>query len=234
MELKADTKIDELLKQYPFLMGFLISLSTKFENLKNPIMRKTVGKVATLSRAAAIGGLDLDDLISGLKNEIKKHTGETVSLDEPDAAGSEMPLRDSKERQEALKGIIRSLHSGEDMEVLKQRFRQLMHGVEAADIAKMEQARFAQQVIIDVVRAKSIVGTGTVEKNSVSVGRVEDDGIRTAFIHNIHIIDKVFAQIFDELQNNLAEHIIAYVAHEPGMDAQFMQRQPGIRNCPTR
>jgi hypothetical protein len=61
MGINAKTKVDELLKQYPFLENFLITLSPKFKGLKNPIMRKTMGKVATLEMAASISGLNLDD-----------------------------------------------------------------------------------------------------------------------------------------------------------------------------
>ena len=60
MELNAKTKINDLLNEYPFLIDFLISKSPHFKNLKNPAMRKTVGKVATLSQAAAIGKIDVD------------------------------------------------------------------------------------------------------------------------------------------------------------------------------
>ena len=56
MELNAKTKIDNLLKQYPFLLDFLVTLSPHFENLKNPLIRKTMGKIATLEKAAGIGG----------------------------------------------------------------------------------------------------------------------------------------------------------------------------------
>ena len=52
MQINAKTKIDQLLKQYPFLEDFLITLSPKFKGLKNPIMRKTMGKVASLEMAA--------------------------------------------------------------------------------------------------------------------------------------------------------------------------------------
>ncbi len=140
MELSDKTKIDGLLKQYPFLLDFLITLSPKFENLKNPIMRKTVGKVATLKRVSALGGLDLGRLMAAIASEIKKQTGETMTFVEPALASSGVPITDPKERQEALKGIIKDLHEGEDMEILKQRFRQLVHGVKASEVAKMEQA----------------------------------------------------------------------------------------------
>ena len=65
MEINAATKIDELLEEYPFLEDFLVKLSPKFKGLKNPIMRKTIGKVATLSKVAGIGGLDLNKPANG-------------------------------------------------------------------------------------------------------------------------------------------------------------------------
>jgi DUF438 domain-containing protein len=135
MELSGKTKIDELLKQYPFLIEYLVTLSGTFKNLKNPLMRKTIGKVATLEKAALIGGLKLEDMITGLKGEIARHAGdEAVSKA---AGGSAAPGPET--RQGILKGIIQDLHDGEDMEVLKQRFRDLVQGVEAPEIAKMEQ-----------------------------------------------------------------------------------------------
>jgi len=140
MELNTKTKIDDLLKQYPFLLDFLITLSPKFKNLKNPVVRKTVGKIATLEKAAGIGGLEVESLISTLSAEIRKQTGNVPAFGEFVAASQGNTVADTKERQEVLKGIIKDLHNGKDMEVLKQRFRKLVHGVEATEIAKMEQA----------------------------------------------------------------------------------------------
>ncbi len=137
MELNAKTKIDNLLKEYPFLLDFLVTLSPKFENLKNPLIRKTMGKVATLKQAADIGGLDVDGLVSQLTAAIERHSGSAAA-----SAPSSDPkvATDPAEKQEVLKSIIRDLHKGEDMEVLKQRFRELVRGVEATEIANMEQA----------------------------------------------------------------------------------------------
>ncbi|MEJ2165693.1 MAG: DUF438 domain-containing protein [Desulfobacterales bacterium] len=50
-----------------------------------------------------------------------------------------MQLSAKTKRQEILKGIIKDLHAGENMEVLKQRFRRLIQGVEASEIAEIEQ-----------------------------------------------------------------------------------------------
>jgi DUF438 domain-containing protein len=139
MEINAKTKINNLLKQYPFLEDFLITLSPKFKGLKNPIMRKTMGKVATLELATSISGLDLDTLIASLTAEIEKQSGQDATSGEASPASQSEPLTDPKERQAALKGIIKDLHDGGDMEILKTRFRELIQGVEAPEIAKMEQ-----------------------------------------------------------------------------------------------
>ena len=139
MQINAKTKIDEMLKQYPFLEDFLITLSPKFKGLKNPIMRKTMGKVASLEMAASISGLKLDSLIASLTAEIEKQSGSVDTAGEAAPASQGEPLTDPKERQAALKGIIKDLHDGGDMEVLKTRFRDLIQGVDAPEIAKMEQ-----------------------------------------------------------------------------------------------
>ena len=140
MGISGTTKINDLLKQYPFLEDFLVTLSPKFKGLKNPILRKTVGKMATLSKVADVGGLDLDDFLAALKREIDRH----AATDSPSAGsmphGAESAITDPEKKQQALKNIIKALHAGEDMAVLKQRFSELVKGVEATEIAKMEQA----------------------------------------------------------------------------------------------
>ncbi len=135
MDLNAKTKIDDLLKEYPFLVDFLINRSPEFKNLKNSIMRKTIGKVATLKQVAAIGKIELEEFMKEIAREIREKTNETVTIS-PKAS---KPLSDPEAREEVLKGIIRDLHKGEDMESLKRRFRKLIQDVSPSEIANMEQ-----------------------------------------------------------------------------------------------
>ena len=135
MKINASTKIDALLKEYPFLLDFLQTQSPKFGSLKHPTMRKTMGKVATLKMAATIGKIDLNRFISSIIKEVESKTGESLTVHET----TPETLLDEKEKQEVLKGIIRDLHQGEDMEVLKNRFKKLIQNVEATEIAQMEQ-----------------------------------------------------------------------------------------------
>ncbi len=138
MKIREKTKIDDLLNTYPFLLDFFISKSPHFEKLKNPVMRKTMGKVATLSTVASIGKLNLEDLIREIAKEIERKTGQKVEADY-----EERPLT-REQREEVLKGIIRDLHKGEDMGKLKQRFQELLKDVSPSEIASMEQKLIAE------------------------------------------------------------------------------------------
>lgn len=132
MEISPKTKIDDLLSSYPFLLDFFLAKSPKYKLLQSSFSRRTVGKVATLAQVASIGGLNLDQMLLDIAAEIGEKTGEEVAPE------------DRKARQEILKGIIRDLHNGVDMEILKQRFHELIKDVDATEIAAMEQGLIAE------------------------------------------------------------------------------------------
>lgn len=64
------TKVLELIETYPELEDVLIEYAPAFKNLKNPVLRRTVAKIATLQQAAAIGGVKTEELINRLRKEI--------------------------------------------------------------------------------------------------------------------------------------------------------------------
>jgi hypothetical protein len=104
MELTPKTKVTTLLERYPFMLDFLTGLTPKFKLLKNPIARKTVGNVATLSQAATIGGLEVPDFLKLIGDRIKEVTGEDVRLSTEGAETG--TFTDSEVRHEVLKDII--------------------------------------------------------------------------------------------------------------------------------
>ncbi len=138
MELNAKTKIDDLLKDYPFLLDYLVGRSTSFSLLKNPVMRKTVGKMATLAQASALGAIPIETLLADLAAEIRSRTGSEVVVSH-ESGGTIEALADDKARQSVLKGIIRDLHKGGDMAALKKRFHELIKDIDASEIAHLEQ-----------------------------------------------------------------------------------------------
>ena len=64
------TKIAELIAAFPRLEPVLIDYVPAFEKLKNPVLRKTVARVTTLQQAAAIGGVNVEELINRLRAEV--------------------------------------------------------------------------------------------------------------------------------------------------------------------
>ena len=90
-DITPDTKIAELLKHYPDLEDRLIELSPAFAKLRNPILRKTVAKVANLRQAAQIGNVPLAKMINTLRSEAGlgeageiEEEAQTGAGDEPD------------------------------------------------------------------------------------------------------------------------------------------------------
>jgi hypothetical protein len=126
MNLNAQSKIGEVLKEYPFLIDFLPTISPIYKKLKNPILRKTLGRTASLKMVAEMGDIDIHTLISKIKSEIIKKESNQTQIDE--------------KRMEQLKEIIRDLHKGEDIRALKQRFAELIKDVSPSEISVMEQS----------------------------------------------------------------------------------------------
>jgi DUF438 domain-containing protein len=136
MRLSPRTKVDELLCKYPFMKDALIKMDPHFKALDNPLLRKTLGRVATLSKVALVGGIDLTKLLTDIGREIKKQTGEDIPVE-----GEERPpvITEPEERIGALKKIIEDLHRGVEVKILKQRFLELIRDVAPSEIANMEQ-----------------------------------------------------------------------------------------------
>ena len=64
------TKVLQLIEAYPDLEDILISHVPEFKKLKNPILRKTIAKIATLQQAAGIGSIDVSELINILRKNV--------------------------------------------------------------------------------------------------------------------------------------------------------------------
>lgn len=72
------TKVLQLIEAYPQLEDILISHVPTFKKLKNPVLRKTVAKIATLQQAASIGNIEVGDLINILRKEVGQNL---ISID---------------------------------------------------------------------------------------------------------------------------------------------------------
>jgi hypothetical protein len=86
LRIEPGTKVGALLDAYPEAERVLIDLAPAFAQLRNPVVRRTVAKVATLEQAAKIGGISLNTMIE----KLCAASGEASS-----AAGPVEPVDDS-------------------------------------------------------------------------------------------------------------------------------------------
>lgn len=70
MEITSQSKLFDVLKAYPSLQAQIINIAPPFQNLKNPVLRRTVGKIATIERVAQIGGMDVSKLVNTLRSAV--------------------------------------------------------------------------------------------------------------------------------------------------------------------
>lgn len=73
MEITAQSKLFDVLEAYPDLEAQIVKIAPPFQNLKNPILRRTVGKLASIEKVAQIGGMDVDHLV----NTLRRAAGQT-------------------------------------------------------------------------------------------------------------------------------------------------------------
>lgn len=70
MEITSQSKLFDVLEAYPFLEMQIINIAPPFQNLKNPVLRRTVGKIATLEKVAQVGGMDVSKLVNTLRRAV--------------------------------------------------------------------------------------------------------------------------------------------------------------------
>lgn len=75
MDITPHTKVGALLDAHPELEEVLIQAVPAFVKLKNPVLRATVAKVATLEHAAKVGGLPLPELMGLIWKALGQEAG---------------------------------------------------------------------------------------------------------------------------------------------------------------
>lgn len=61
------TKVGDLLRDFPELEETLIEIAPAFKKLRSPVLRRTVARVTSLAQAARVGGVPIDELIQRLR-----------------------------------------------------------------------------------------------------------------------------------------------------------------------
>ncbi|HWR33120.1 MAG TPA: DUF2249 domain-containing protein [Chitinophagaceae bacterium] len=67
MIINANTKIGSIIKEQPAALEAIVSISPKFEKLRNPVLRKLIAGRASIAMASKIGGCSVDDFFKKLE-----------------------------------------------------------------------------------------------------------------------------------------------------------------------
>ena len=98
LQIQPSTKVAQLLDAYPELEEVLIRMAPPFRKLKNPILRRSVAKVATLKQAAIVGH-SLGSLVAIAAAARHPDRVRVIAL-----IGSTLPMRVSEALLEAARG----------------------------------------------------------------------------------------------------------------------------------
>ncbi len=154
------TKIGELLETYPQLENVLISLSPVFEKLKNPILRKTVARVATIQQVSVVGGIPVEQIVNRLRSEVGQSAEDIQDNALADQAGGKPSWLD--ETIITLKydasPVINS--GGSPMSEVLQKSNSLKPG----EILEL-QTPFIPAPVLDMLKAKNFL-TWTIQKGN--------------------------------------------------------------------
>ena len=147
MTITPKTTVHTLLKEYPFLLEYLAAYHPEFGKLTNPVLRRTMGRMATLDKAAQLANVPLNQLMNDVAGEIQAKTGARPEIADAPGVDTVDPAR-----LDELAAIVGELHAGKTPDEVKPRFEELIADVEATEIAAMEQKLIEGGVPADDVK----------------------------------------------------------------------------------
>ena len=89
--ISPETKVGDLLDAFPDAEAALISIAPKFKLLKNPLLRRTVAKVATLEQAARVADMPVNLLVRSLREALGQDVGEMDADGDTGAGDGDAP-----------------------------------------------------------------------------------------------------------------------------------------------
>ncbi len=84
-----ETRVAALLRDYPDTEELLIGMSPAFIKLRNPVLRRSVARVATLRQAAAVGRLPVAELVNKLRAAVGQDPLASDVEDETEYVGAQ-------------------------------------------------------------------------------------------------------------------------------------------------
>src|SRR5674476_875449 len=139
MTITPKTTVHTLLKEYPFLLEYLAAYDPEFGKLTNPVLRRTMGRMATLDKAAQLADVPLNQLMNDVAGEIQAKTGARPDIADAPGVHTVDPARLAE-----LAAIVGELHAGKTADEVKPRLS-LIHISEPKRQAEISYAVFCSK-----------------------------------------------------------------------------------------
>ncbi len=75
LTITPETKLHDLLEAWPRLEETLLAMSPQYAKLRNPVLRATIARIATLRQVAQVGQVPLAELINTLRSAVGQQGG---------------------------------------------------------------------------------------------------------------------------------------------------------------
>lgn len=196
--LDLNRSVHDLVKEYPELQQIMYDLG--FTEINKKAMLNSIGKIMTIPKGAKMKGISMLDVVSTLTSKGFQLVGEmpnTVNLDE---AGSEdvkpSGAPESKEERTALlKGYLKRLGEGEELESVRADFVEKFNSVDASEIMQAEQELIAEGTPITEIQKLCDL------HSALFHGATQEEKIANA---GSAVIESMKAKKQEEIKNTLA------------------------------
>ena len=196
--LDLNRSVHDLVKEYPELQQIMYDLG--FTEINKKAMLNSIGKIMTIPKGAKMKGISMLDVVSTLTSKGFQLVGEmpsTVNLDEAgskDVKPSGAP-ESKEERTALLKGYLKRLGEGEELESVKADFVEKFNSVDASEIMQAEQELIAEGTPITEIQKLCDL------HSALFHGATQEEKIANA---GSAVIESMKAKKQEEIKNTLA------------------------------
>lgn len=127
----------EIASQYPEIVDIMRSLG--FKEITKPGMLTSVGRIMTIPKGAKMKKIPMTDVVKAFSDAGFTVSGITAEADASAEAAKPVDTPKPLTRTEQLKDYLRRLNKGEDLEIIREEFREEFADVEASEIMRAEQ-----------------------------------------------------------------------------------------------
>ena len=196
--LDLSRSVHDLVKEYPELQQIMYDLG--FTEINKKAMLNSIGKIMTIPKGAKMKGISMLDVVSTLTSKGFQLVGEMPSTVNLDEAGSEdvkpSGAPESKEERTALlKGYLKRLGEGEDLESVRADFVEKFNSVDASEIMQAEQELIAEGTPITEIQKLCDL------HSALFHGATQEEKIANA---GSAVIESMKAKKQEEIKNTLA------------------------------